>query len=207
MRLFLIAAGATAVAALAACAGMEETASSASASGTNVAAQASPPPGPTTASPPPQSGVSSTAPAPPNDAAGYLAQAGRGDLYEIQSSQLELSRGQDAKAKAFANQMVRDHTQSTQMLLTAASQAGVPAAAPSALDPRRQALLDQLRAAPTPDFDRLYLQQQLAAHREALALHQNYAKNGDNAALKPVATQISGVVQQHIAMLQGMGLS
>jgi putative membrane protein len=159
----------------------------------------------TTASPPPQSGVTSTAPAPATDAAGYLRQAGLGDLYEIQASQLELSRGHEPHAKDFANRMVADHTQSTQTLVTAASQAGLPAAPPPALDSRRQAMLDQLKSAPTPDFDRLYLQQQLMAHDEALRLHENYAKSGDNAALRPVAGQVAGVVRQHIVMLKDLG--
>lgn len=192
MRLFLLAASAAAITAFGAAAQPAPA---------NVAQT----PSGETATPSPAAGVASTAPAPPNDAPSYLQQAGRGDLYEIQSSQLELSRGRDMRAKDFANRMIQDHTQSTQMLLTAARQAGLPAAPPAALDPRRQVLLDQLKTAPTPDFDRFYRDQQLVAHQEALALHQNYAKNGDTPALRPVAGQIAEVVQQHLSMLQGLG--
>jgi putative membrane protein len=153
----------------------------------------------------PNPATPATAPAPPNDTPGYLSQAGRGDLFEIEASQMELSRGHEPKAKAFADQMIHDHTQSTQMLLAAARQAGVPAAPPTTLDPRHQAMLDTLKAAPTPDFDRIYLQQQMQAHQEAAALHRNYAQNGDTAALRPVAGQIAQVVDHHIRMLADLG--
>lgn len=167
-----------------------------------VAAQAAAQSGGGPAGPSPAAGT----PATPSTA-GYLQQAGQSDLYEIQASQLELARGQDPRAKAFAQRMVQDHTQSTDMLLAAARRAHLPATPPASLDPQHQALIDQLRAASSPGFDTLYLHQQVAAHDQALQLHQNFAQNGGDAALQPVAAQIAGVVQQHRAMLSQLGAS
>lgn len=125
-------------------------------------------------------------------------------MYEIQSSQLALSRASSAAVKSFANHMVQDHTTSTQKVMAAASEAGMPPPSKPALDARRRGLLEQLQAASGADFDSLYVQQQKTAHQEALALHQGYASGGDKAPLRTTAGQIVPVVQHHITMLQGM---
>jgi putative membrane protein len=93
----------------------------------------------------------------------------------------------------------------TQTLLSAAAAAGLPARPPASLDARRQALLDQLRALPADDVDRIYVRQQALAHEEALALHQTFATRGDAPALRPVAAKIAGVVRHHIKLLRSLG--
>lgn len=198
MRLFALAAAGAAAAALTACADMgmgggSETASgAATGSGTSAAATA-----PSDATP--------TAAAAPTSAMDYVTEAARSDMYEIQSSQLAASRSASARVKDFAATMIRDHTNSTQLVKATVSQAGMSPPAPPSLDTRRQGMLDQLTGASGADFDRLYLHQQLMAHQEALALHQGYAQNGDQSALRTVAGQIAPIVQQHLTMLQGMG--
>jgi putative membrane protein len=63
--------------------------------------------------------------------------------------------------------------------------------------------LRQLEALNGSEFDRMYLQGQLAGHRELLALHQRSATSGarDDRIISTIA--IAGI-EQHIAMLQGM---
>jgi len=190
MRLLAIAAAGAAAATLAACAdmgmGQSSDAGAISAAGAGAPAAATSPA------------------AMPTTAMGYVTEAGRSDMFEIQSSQLAASRSASAQVKDFAATMIRDHTNSTQLVKAAATQAGMTPAAPS-LDSRRQAMLDALSGAAGADFDRLYLHQQLMAHQEALALHQGYAQNGDQSALRTVAGQIAPVVNQHLTMLQGLG--
>jgi putative membrane protein len=152
----------------------------------------------------PASAATASPSAAATDAAGYVAEAGRSDMYEIQSSKLAQNQAQSPAVKAFAKQMVQDHTTSTQKVMKAAGDAGMPKTPPPALDPRRQSMLDQLKSASGPQFDQLYVQQQKAAHQEALALHQGYAQGGDKAPLRAAAQQITPVVQHHLTMLQDM---
>ena len=49
---------------------------------------------------------------------------------------------------------------------------------PTALDQRHQGLIDNLRGATDQDFDRVYLQQQEAAHNETAALLETYSRVG-----------------------------
>jgi putative membrane protein len=139
-------------------------------------------------------------------APGYLAQAGSSDMFEIQSGQLAQQMSQNPGVQQFAAMIIRDHTNSTQMLMSAAAAAHVPTAPPTLLPPQ-QAMLDQLRAAGSGyAFDQAFQQIQIQAHQQALMLHQNYAQNGDVAALRNTAAQIVPVVQQHLQMAQSLQL-
>jgi putative membrane protein len=77
---------------------------------------------------------------------------------------------------------------------------------PPALLPNHQAMLDQLRAA-GPNFDVAFRDAQVAAHTEALTLHQNYASGGDLPALRTVAGAAVPVVQQHLTTAQGLNVA
>lgn len=137
-------------------------------------------------------------------APGYLSMAGSSDQFEIQSGQLAQAVSQNPGVRSIAGMLVADHTQSTQMLMSAAAAAHVPAP-PPALLPQHQALLDQLRAAGSgPSFDVAFQQIQIQAHQQALTLHQNYAASGDVPALRATAGQIVPVVQRHLAALQSL---
>jgi putative membrane protein len=66
-------------------------------------------------------------------------------------------------------------------------------------------MLDEIKAANASGVDEVYTRHQRTAHQKALALHQNYAANGDDQALKKVASEIVPVVQKHMAELGTMG--
>lgn len=149
--------------------------------------------------------AAATTPASPLSAADYVSEAARGDMYEIQSSQLALSNASSAQVKQFAQTMVSDHTTTTSMLKQAIQGGAVAGATlPQSLDPRRAGMVTQLRALKGADFDREYLRQQLTAHEEALALHQGYAQDGGNGTLKGFAAQTAPRVAQHLQMVQSM---
>jgi putative membrane protein len=146
------------------------------------------------------------APAPtPTAADEYVRQAALSDRYEIESSRLAIGRAQSDELKRFAQHMIDEHTATSAALMAALPRAGVTAPDISAPDRLRQGLLDALQQAQNGgEFDRRYRGQQLQAHREALALHQNYAANGDNAVLRELAAQTASRVAHHLEMLNGM---
>jgi putative membrane protein len=127
----------------------------------------------------------------------YVGMAAAGDLYEIQSSQLALSRATSPAVRDFAQMMIGDHTNTTGQLTAAAQSVGIGPLAPALL-PMQARMMDQLRAAPAGTFDRVYLDQQVQAHQMALALHSNYARNGDTPQLRAVAAAATPIVQGHL---------
>ena len=68
---------------------------------------------------------------------------------------------------------------------------------PTALDQRRQGLIDNLNAATPGDFDKVYLNQQVAAHNEALTLLNGFAGNTDAPALSTLARELIAPVTMH----------
>lgn len=135
-------------------------------------------------------------------AATYVMKAGASDLFERESAKIEMVTT-NADLKSFANQMIADHTTSTNDVKAAAMQAGMKVAPPH-LDAMQTRDLAKLRAAKGAARDKLYVMQQKAAHQQALMVQQNYADNGTVAPLKAAAAKIVPVVQSHIAMLQSM---
>jgi putative membrane protein len=130
----------------------------------------------------------------------YLAKAGAGDLFEIESSRAILAKTGDAAIKKFAQTMIDAHSQSTAKLKAAATDAGLNVA-PPALTADQQATLDNIKSGSAEAATGSYLTAQRAAHAAALALHQGYARDGAISPLKAAAGEIATVVQHHIDML------
>jgi putative membrane protein len=147
-------------------------------------------------------GVAATVPAdaqrgPGRGAMTYVAKAGAGDLYEIQSSQMAATRARSPQVRAFAQMLVTDHERSTQMVADAARRDGL-SPRPPMLEPPQRTMLRQLERARDRDFDRMYLNQQIPAHQQALNLHRTYARTGDGRALRQTAQGVVPVVQSHL---------
>ena len=127
----------------------------------------------------------------------YVQMAAASDLFEIQSSQLALSRAQRPEVREFAQMLITHHTQTTQQL-TAAAQAAGMTPPPPMLMPMQQRMMEELQQASGASFDGVYMRQQVPAHEMARALHANYASRGDNPALRVVAGAAVPIVQQHL---------
>jgi putative membrane protein len=136
-------------------------------------------------------------------AAAYVDAAGKSDLYEIESSRLALKKTQNAGVRRYADMMVKHHQKTTADTMAAARKAGMTPT-PPAPDSGITASLAELDAASGADFDRLYLGQQVPAHRAALDLHQGYGSGGDQAALRATAKKAVPIVKQHLAMTEKM---
>lgn len=136
----------------------------------------------------------------PTDAAGYIAKAGAGDLWEIESSKALIAKSAKDDVKAFAKMMIDHHGKSTAKVKAAASAASLNVPAP-VLDSDQQAMLDEIKKADAANIDAVYLRHQKTAHDAALALHRSYATNGDTESLKKAAGEIVPVVETHIADL------
>jgi putative membrane protein len=124
------------------------------------------------------------------------------DMFEIQSSQLALSKQPDADTKPFAEKMVQDHQKTSNELKALVDGGKVKATLPTALDAEHQKLLDDLKAKNGKDFDQSYDQVQLKAHRDAVALFEAYAKTGDNSDLKSWAGQTLPHLKEHLSMAE-----
>ena len=134
----------------------------------------------------------------------YVTKAAMGDMYEIASSKLAVTRATSPALKKFAQSMIDGHKATTKGLKAAIAKSNVTAALPTVLDAEHQSDLDKLTAAKGAEFDTLYISQQTVAHMTALTVHQGYAETGENAALKAFAADTAPKVQMHMDMLKAM---
>lgn len=139
----------------------------------------------------------------PTTAMPFVAKAGASDLFEIQSSQLAVQKSQDPNVRKFAQMLIDHHTKTTQDV-TAAAQAAGMTPPPPMLEPMQQQMIATLQPLSGTAFDREYMSQQVPAHEMALALHTNYAANGDTPSLKKAASKAKPIVSQHLAQARSM---
>lgn len=136
----------------------------------------------------------------------YVNQAAASDMYEIQAGKIADDRAKRKDIRTFGHQMVKDHTKMSDNLMSALNNAQRRIAKPSdQLPTDKQAMIDQLKSAPRGvAFDNLYLSQQLQAHQNAWALQKGYATDGDDSALRAVASQGVPVVESHLSMIKSL---
>ncbi len=135
---------------------------------------------------------------------GFVTAAAISDMYEIAAGQLAAERGRSTEVKAFGRQMVEAHTGTSKTLQGLVASNKVNVKAPTALDSRRQGMLDNLKGASAADFDHRYMVQQVAAHREARALMEGYAKDGDNTAIKQFAAKTVPDIRMHLTHAEAL---
>lgn len=140
----------------------------------------------------------------PADAAGFANAVAASDLYEIESAKLAATKAGSAELREFAQHVRTDHEKSTADLKAAAAKASPPVTVTAALDPEKQAMIDQLRSASGADFDRRFIDQQTNAHQQALALLRNYVGSGDSQPLKDFASKATSVVEGHLEHLNSI---
>lgn len=133
-----------------------------------------------------------------HDTGAFVSNAAQSDMYEIQAAKVAEQKSKNPDVKKFAAQMIKDHTKSSTEMKPLISKAGQTP--PADLDQRRKGFLDNLKAADAGSFDKTYMDQQVAAHDEALTLLQGYAKDGSDAGLKAEAGKLVPVVQHHSDM-------
>ncbi len=128
----------------------------------------------------------------------FVDKAAKSDAFEIAAAKLALDHAASAKVKDFARMMITDHGKSTAKIKAAAARA-TPAITPdpTLTDDQNNKLADlgKLNGA---DFDTAYVDNQIDAHKTALALMQDYAGNGDVPSLKAAAGEIAPVVRKHL---------
>ena len=136
--------------------------------------------------------------APVTDPVEFAMMAASGNKFEIQSSELALLNIESGQEVAlFAQQMLTDHTAAGEKMTSAAEEDGVPV--PEAMSEKHQDMMKQLQSAEGNAFTDRYVEEQLAAHEEAVALFSSFSTNGEESALKAFAAETLPTLEMHHA--------
>ena len=130
----------------------------------------------------------------------YVPNAAMADMYEIQAADIALERSQNARVKEMAQMIKTDHTAASNAMKAMLPQAAPDMTPPTALDQRRQGLIDNLRSASAATFDQTYIDQQIAAHNEALTLHRGFSDQ--DSPLAAHARNVVPKIEAHLRMAE-----
>jgi putative membrane protein len=132
----------------------------------------------------------------------FIKEAATSDMLEIDAAKIAEQKG-NADEKQFAQQMVTDHTK-TSNELKGMLPADMKSALPPALDDSSQKKLDKLRDTKPENFAGQYDPMQVDAHKDAVSLFERYAKSGEDPKLKDWAGKTLPTLQHHLQMAQAL---
>lgn len=130
---------------------------------------------------------------------------------EIEQSQLALNSAQDQRVRDYAQRMIDDHSAANDQVWNLVSDAEVRAAGTSSArqlrDNSRQTV-DALRTYEGEDFDRTYMESQVALHRHLLEVLDNTlipgARSGD---VERLMVDTRATVAEHLRMAEDLHAS
>lgn len=126
----------------------------------------------------------------------FMQFAAQANLAEITMGQWALNRSHNSEVRAFAQQMITDHTAQLQQLQALAARKGVTL--PTTLDPMHQQLLAMLSAVTDYYFDIAYMGVQVMDHRLTLARFEREAASGSDPDVKAFAAAAIPVLRMHL---------
>jgi len=131
----------------------------------------------------------------------YIQAAGQSDAFEILEAETALTQSNDPQVRAFAQQMVQDHGQTSQSLKQATIKSGLEPP-PTGVGADQAPLLAALQSVREPEFDKLYWRHQLIGHSSALTTAQKYAAEGDDPAIRQKAQASVSIITSHLTIAQ-----
>jgi putative membrane protein len=127
----------------------------------------------------------------------FVKKAAMSDLYEVEAGKIASEKGQSEAVKEFGRHMVEAHGRTSEELTGIVQAEKLNVELPTKLSKKRRKLIDALNNAKPEDFDKIYAMQQVKAHERAVKLFDEYAEEGDNAALKQFAANTLPTIKQH----------
>lgn len=132
----------------------------------------------------------------------FVAQAAYGGLSEVALGELANKQAGSPQVQQFGQRMFTEHRRANEELVAIAKRKGITP--PTAPDAGRQAVAAALATLEGANFDRQYLQQQLAEHEMAVALYRAEATNGADPDIRAFATKWLPALEDHVATIRRM---
>jgi putative membrane protein len=111
---------------------------------------------------------------------------------------------QNREIRRFAQQMIDDHTKAGSMMREVAAREGINLPQTPELSPKHVEMARNVEGAGSGQFDRIYMDAQVAAHQETVELFRDYAQSGDNANIRDFAQTILPTLENHLTEAQNL---
>ena len=137
------------------------------------------------------------------DKATWVKTVSSANFFEIESSKLALEKSASDDVKAFAQQMIDDHTKAGEKLAGILKKEGTDLP-PRDLAPKQADALELLKKFDGKDFDAAYVSLQHGAHMEAVSLFMTYAAKPDDPELGAFAKETLPTLEMHLEHVKMM---
>ena len=130
----------------------------------------------------------------------FLEQAAEDGMKEVEVSRTVASKAADPGVKAFAERMVKDHTDANKKLMDLAQSKGVNI--PTDLKRGDRKDVDKMAKMDPDKMDRSYMKDQVKDHKRDVKEFDKEAKNAKDADVKKFAADTLPTLQEHLQMAQ-----
>jgi putative membrane protein len=133
--------------------------------------------------------------------AAFLKDAAESGMYEVEGSKIALQKSTNPQVKAFAQQMIDDHTKANQDVAALASQKGVKL--PDSPSVAQKAKLTTLEHWTQDGFDNHYADGVgVSAHKDAVKSFSKASTDAKDADVKALASKTLPTLQHHLDMAE-----
>lgn len=133
----------------------------------------------------------------------FLRKAVQGNAFEIQTSQLALERTNTPEVRAFAQQMITDHTKAKDELAVLLKNLNITEPS-AALEPAQIEQIKLMQGVQNDQFDLIYIPAQTNAHIDAVAAFREFSASGSPPPVRDWAAKTLPTLEQHLAHIQKM---
>lgn len=135
-----------------------------------------------------------------------LKQMAQANIAEIEAGKLALQKSQNNDVKAFAQQMIDDHTKGLQAVQAVAQNKGVTL--PTEPDAKHKAMAKKLDKLSGDAFDRAYAEDAgVADHKKVHAYVQKVQSDAKDADVKALAAKLEPTIAQHLSHVETLHAS
>ncbi len=146
-------------------------------------------------------GHNATKSAHPGAEAAFFQNGATAGLAEVAAGRTAEKRASSPRVRAFAQQMVKDHTQANRELKQLAMKKHMKL--PAAPDDTQQQTLAKLKSMQGADFDKAYVAVQLSDHKDAVRLFET-ASMSEDPDISGFAQKTLPVLKHHLEMVQNL---
>ena len=132
----------------------------------------------------------------------FVMKASAAGLAEVNLGSMAAKQATNADVKKFGQNVVADHNKVNRELLRIADRKRFTPA--RAMDDTHRQLANRLAQLRGADFDRQFMGQIVKDHKEAIALFENEAKNGNDKDLKEFASKTLPALREHLKMAESL---
>jgi putative membrane protein len=131
---------------------------------------------------------------------GFASKAAVAGMAEVELGKLAQQKGSSDQVKQFGARMVDDHSKANDELKQIAASKGLTL--PADLDAKHKSTLAKLEKLSGAQFDRAYMDDMVAGHKEVAAEFKKESASGKDSDLKAFAGKTLPTIEDHLKMAQ-----